>query len=136
MALIYAIILTEVRWRMKFQYFLSEKEGLLVVSLKGSLDDHQKPLVEKCLNEAVSKAPAGAILLMEGIADFPADGFRCFSLLLRGLKAKCKVVRVTGLKEKARKTLVDKGLLSASEFRETLADAAKEVAEQIKASNG
>lgn len=121
---------------MALQYFLSEKEGLLVISLKGSLDGTQTSQVELCLNDAISKTPAGVVLHMAGVSDFPKDGFRDFSTLLRGIKEKCKAVRVTGLEVEFQKLLIDQGLLSNSEIRETLADAAKELAEQIKASNG
>lgn len=121
---------------MAFQYFLSEKEGLLVISLKGSLDGTTNSLVEKCLNDAISKTPAGIVLHLAEVSDFPRDGFRDLALLLRGLKAKCKLFRVTGLEAKSQKFLIEQGLISASETRVTLAEAAKEVAQQIKANDG
>jgi len=118
--------------KMPLEYFFSEKDGLLVVSLKGVLDDEQQAVVEKCVAEAKEKHPLGIVVNLSEATGLGREAYRPFALLLRGLKTICRAVKVTGLDANVQTLFVEQGLVSLSELRPSLAEALKELAQQIR----
>lgn len=119
---------------MKLDYFLSGKMGLVVVTLKGELDDQAGPVLKKCLEDLDANVPTGVVAHLAE-ATMPEGGFREFSLFLRGLKAKYKEVKISSLNIETKAALQKAGLLSTGETRETLVEAIKDVAAKITAQN-
>ena len=117
---------------MKLDYFLSGKMGLVVITLKGELDDEAGPLIEKCLTDLDANSPTGVVAHFAE-ATIPEPGFRTFSFLLRSLKSRCKQVRISALNSETMAALKKAGLLSSSEAHETLLDALKEIAPKVNA---
>lgn len=118
---------------MSFEYFLSGKEGLIVISFKGDLDDTSGLQLMKCLEDISTNAPAGAVVHMAEVS-LSKGGYRAFSQFLRELKSKCVAVRISAMNSTTKATLIQGGLLSIGEARDTLVEALKEVAFQIRTS--
>ena len=116
---------------MKLEYFISEKEKLVVLSFRGNFSDYDPDLLNQCLDEALASSPLGVVLHMGEVDGIPKSAFRPFTFLLRGLKAKGILVLVSS-KPTDSSALIQAGLLTSAEVRANLPDAVRDLAAQIK----
>lgn len=117
---------------MPFEYFLSEKERLVVLSLQGELLESDNELLEECLERALEAKPAAVAIHLAQVNDIQKGAFRGLVLLLRGLKTKGIHVLAAGLPAGPRKSLIQGGILTVPECRETLPEAVKDLSQLVR----
>lgn len=116
---------------MGFQYFISAKNGLIVASLQGGLDDKDGPALKRCLDEVTGHNPSGIVINLAGLSALPPSAYREFAAFSRALKATNKAVLMASLHSEALKNLLNAGLVSKADMREDLTEAVKEMAGKI-----
>lgn len=118
---------------MGLQFFVSEKEGLAVVALKGRLAGEHGEELQRCMELVLGKTPAGVVLHLGEVTEVSQCAFRIFSTFFRGLKAGCHNIKISALEPGSREALLGAGLITTPELRYTLVDAVKDVGERIRA---
>ena len=112
---------------MPFEYFLSEKERLVVLSLQGDLQERDNELLDECLERALNAKPAAVAIHLAQVTEIQKGALRGVVLLLRGLKSKGIHVLAAGLQDLPKKSLVQGGILTAAECRDSLPEALKDL---------
>ncbi len=120
---------------MNLAFFITAKDGLIVVSLKGELDENSGAILTQCAEETAHGVPRG-IVLHFGEAIVGRAGYKEFSLFLRAVKSLGRPVKVSALARETAASLITAGLLATGEDRPTLKEAVEEVAAIIKAKSG
>lgn len=118
---------------MSLEYFLSEKEGLVVIAFKGSFGQDSGPELLRCLQACLAKLPRGIVIHMAELGPVPREKMRDFGSFLRDLRVNGTPFRLSGLEQRARTELVQAGLADRSEVKGTLEEAAKEVWQRVRA---
>lgn len=118
---------------MSLDYFLSEKEGLVVISLKGEFRESSGALLLKCLQDALGKLPKGIVIHIAGVATMPREALRDFGRFLRDIRVNGTPFRISLKNERIRQDLVQAGIIDRSEAKDSLEEAAKQVWLRIKA---
>ena len=118
---------------MGLDYFLSEKEGLVVISLKGDFGVASGALLLRCLQESLSKKPRGIVIHFAEVRSLPRDAFRDFGRFLRDIRVNGTPMKLALAEPRLRLELVQAGLADRAEVRESLEEAARQVWERIRA---
>ena len=116
---------------MDFDYVVSEKNGYIVVSLAGRLDESVLPklsaLHQQLENNEVSKR---LVLNMQELAEFSKDVVRAFALLQKSVRDKKIEMRVCSLQPSVKDVLEKAGVLREREVMDNLQTALLSLAQK------
>lgn len=119
-------------------YFISKRDPILVISLKGSMTPDCEKVYEECVKEAQGMANAIVVLNFAEVQGIDVKCIRDFTLLRKSLRDSCRKLLMSGMDAGMQKLLMDKGVLGHGEVKEELADALREAsqfAQQFKGSD-
>lgn len=114
-------------------YFLSEKEGLVVVSLKGEFRTASGALLLRCLQETLARLPRGIVVHLGESGAFPREARRDLGRFLRDIRVNGTPFKLVCSDSKLGQELVESGLADRTELKPTLEEAARQVWARIKA---
>ena len=118
---------------MDLDYFLSEKEGLVVISLKGEFRTSSGALLLKCLQDTLGRHPRGVVVHIAEVSAFPREARRDLGRFLRDIRVNGTPLKIVSPDQKLGRELVEAGLADRTEMKESLEDAARLVWARIKA---
>jgi anti-anti-sigma factor len=104
-----------------FNYVISHKNDMLVVSFQGDMTSAILPGLEACRSEILSKKEIRCVVLYFG--DVPlisSDAIPLISQIQREVRAKPADLRLVGLKENIREKLVKMGVVRGMEIADDL----------------
>jgi len=101
---------------MSQDYFISERDGLVVLSLDGVLDRNSEVTFEESFQRISAKNPKCLILNMTTVTDIRQEAFRSFTLISRKAKANGLLFLVSGISDDLRALLLEKGLVDRKEL--------------------
>jgi anti-anti-sigma regulatory factor len=112
------------------EYFISKKDFLAVVSLKGNFTSSSIANLSKCAEEA-SDSRAVIITLDSNLYDMDPNGLRVAAQFFRAFRIRQTFLRFVGASSLMRKFLVDNGLAETMEFAESLPQAVSSLRELV-----
>jgi len=121
---------------MALTFSISEKERLVVISLRGILDEGSAASLDECAKAAVVLAPLGVVLNFSLTAELTKVGLRAYAPFLRSLKMLCGVIRIAGLDPKDQRLLVEQGMAGSLDIKASLEEAIRDAAQQIRGKHG
>ena len=110
----------------ELQFFVAEKNSIVVVSISGTLSRSGEAVLDKCREEVVNRHPKHVILYFKDLgnrADLSA--FPALARLQKAIRDLPASLRLCGLHPELRKFLEQKGLLRLSELSPGLPEALK-----------
>jgi anti-anti-sigma factor len=107
---------------MEFEYKIIAKSNYLFISLKGKISRDSKDAFEDCLKKILEHRGKTIVLLMKDIHSIDFAMGRDFTLFQHEVRTKNNDFFLVGLKMQVKENLNNRGLLRASEVRNTLED--------------
>ncbi len=106
-----------------FQYFISEKNGFLVASLVGLLDQSSLPKFEE-LSTEISRADFKKFILnFRDVSGVTTESFQAIALLQKMVRARDADLRICGLRPDVKDRLHKAGILRPHELANNLQEA-------------
>ena len=118
---------------MSLEYFISEKDGLSVVTLSGTVGKESGTLLKNCVDEIDQKGTRYVIVHADRLDDIVPEALRIFAVFQKLLRERDRTLRIVGLKNDLRKFLLQQGILYESELRQDLREALQEVKNALRA---
>lgn len=118
---------------MSLEYFISDKDGLSVVTLSGTVGKESGTLLKTCVDELEQRGARCVILHADRLDDIVPDALRIFAVFQKLLRERDRVLRIVGLKPSLRKFLLQQGVLYESELRQDLREALQEAKSALQA---
>jgi anti-anti-sigma factor len=107
-----------------FNYVLSHKNDMLVVSFQGDMTTVVLPGLEACRTEILSKKEIRCVVLYFGeVGLISSDAIPVLAQIQRDVRARPADLRLVGLKESIRERLVKMGVVRGMEISEDLRSA-------------
>lgn len=116
---------------MALEYFISEKDGLSVVTLSGTVGKESGTLLKSCVDEVESRGGRCVILHADRLDDIVPEALRIFAVYQKLLREKGRLLRIVGLKTELKRFLLQQGVLYESELRGDLREAIQEARRNI-----
>jgi anti-anti-sigma regulatory factor len=113
----------------KLSYFLSEKKGILIVSLIGPLNRSGREVLEACSKDILASGARWVILNFRDVgAEIETFLIPALAQLQKDIRKKPADLRIAGLHPGLRHTLEGRGVLRQQEISNNLAEALQAIA--------
>lgn len=104
-----------------FNYVLSHKNNMLVVTMQGELNSFVLPALEACRQEILSKKEVRCVVLyFQEVDAIASDAIPLLAQMQREIRAKPADLRLASLSETLRERLVRMGVIRGLEVAEDL----------------
>ena len=104
-----------------FNYVISHKNDMLVVTFQGDMTSSILPGLEACRSEILSKKEIRCVVLYFGdVGLISSDAIPLVAQIQREVRAKPAELRLVGLKENIRERLVKMGVVRGMEIADDL----------------
>jgi anti-anti-sigma factor len=111
------------------QFFVSEKNSVLVVSIAGRLHKKSEAVLEECKAEIVNRRPRFVILYLRELADrVDINALPALVRLQKAVRDLPAELKICGVHPEFKKLLEQKGLLRLGELARNLEEALKAIA--------
>lgn len=115
-----------------FEYFMSEKDGIVVATLVGDLTPGVVPLLEQCRLELESKKDLKLVVLyFRDVNVIESEVIHAFTHLQKSARSKA-VLRLSSIKPHIRENLLRMGIVRKQELADNLQEALSSAARQLK----
>src|SRR5690349_547268 len=106
----------------EFEYKITSKNGVSVVTFKGKLSKETKDQLETCRQEIVSDKSNLVIFYFKEVPTIDPSVFREFTLLQQEIRKKNIPLYLTGLDSATKQYLIDRAVVRLSELKKSLHD--------------
>lgn len=112
----------------EFEYKITSKNGVSIVTFKGKLTKETKDHLESCRQEISTDTSTLVIFYFKEVPAVDPAVFREFTLLQQEIRKKNVPLYLTGLDNSTKQYLVDRAVVRLSELKKSLHDVFEELA--------
>lgn len=108
-----------------FNYYLSEKDEILIITLIGEMTESAIPKLKECIEEMKVKNPQFVAFNLHDINKIGIDGVRLFAHMQKLIREKPAKIRICFLETKIKERLIKEGIVREGEIVDNLGLALK-----------
>lgn len=108
---------------MSFEYTITQKKNIAVISLNGDLGKDSKVALEKLHAELLECRATFFIFYFKNVTQVDHSTFKTLTMMQHDLRKQKFDISIIGLDPKLRSSLVDKAIIRSSEIKKDMAEA-------------
>jgi anti-anti-sigma regulatory factor len=104
----------------KLEYFISEKQSFLVISLLGTVTKATIPAIDRCRDEALKSKASNVVISLHDVNTVEISGVPALIRLQKAMRDKPAELRLAFLKPSTAKSLLEAGAVRPDELADNL----------------